>query len=287
MLKELLADALRGLSVRTCDDRADTGALFVSRPEGVEIESIEHLLPNPQRARTNAHHSTIASFVQYVAAHKRPNSAIYVAEELKPGQAIAVAIIDDHAPTSALDGVAGWGDFRATAFASVSPEYALLTQFDGKAFDQSEFARALRDIARFAVKPQAAELLEIVRSISLSTKGRFQSATDEASGSVNFAFEHKVSAQAGTETKRIKVPETFTFRMPILAGGEPVDILAEFFYRTPNEAGGEVKLGLRLANRRWDEAAAVEGVVEKLAGLALPIYRSKGGAAAGMTQAAK
>lgn len=284
MLQHLLSEALRGLAVSLIGQHTDGSPLFVSKPSGVEIENLEPFLPNPRRQRSNAGHSTIASFVDYVGRHKRPNSALYVAEDLKPGQAIAVAILDDHTSAGA-GGAAGWGDFRATSFASVSPEYALLTGFDGKVFNQSEFALSLRDISRFAVKPQAAELLELVRSISLSTKGRFQSATDEASGSVNFAFEHKVSAQAGTETKRIKVPETFTFRMPILAGGAPVDIVAEFFYRVQNEAGGEVRLGLRLANRRWDEAQAIEGVVATLAGLGLPIYRSKGYAASGADQA--
>jgi hypothetical protein len=41
-----------------------------------------------------------------------------------------------------------------------------------------------------------------------------------------------------------------------------------------------------LPNRVWDEAAAIDGVVEKLAGLGLPIYRSHGLAGNGAGQAA-
>lgn len=284
-MKGLLQSILRGLAVGLVGTHADGGSLFVSKPNGVEIEPIERFLPNPRRPRSGSHHATVESFMGFVMRHKRKNSAIYVAEELKPGQAIAVAILDDHTNTSNGDGTPGWGEFRATVFASVSPEYALLTAFDGKLFKQSDFALALRDIARFATKPQAADLIEIVRTINLTSKGRFQSVTDQFSGSVDFAFEHKVAANAGTETKKLKVPETFGFKMAILAGGAAVPIDAEFVYRTPAEAGGEVQLGLRLPNRKWDEAAAVEGVVAELAGLNLPIYRSRGAAAAGTDRA--
>jgi hypothetical protein len=290
-MEDLLKAILGAMSLRIVSGEGTNAVQFGVVPDSMNVVDVENFGDHPRRVRSHPQFSALESFEAYTARHKLASSSIYVAQDVAPGKPLATAIFDDHNTPGDGDRTFGsveaaWGDHRATLFASVSPEYAMLTAFDGKLFDQSEFALAIRQIARFATTPAAADILEITRSISLASKGAFNSFTEDQSGSVNFAYDLKVSATAGTQTKKVEVPATFGFRMAILAGAAPIEIDAEFVYRVPSNPGGEVKLGLRLPNRVWDEAAAIDGVVEKLAGLGLPIYRSHGLAGNGAGQAA-
>jgi adenine C2-methylase RlmN of 23S rRNA A2503 and tRNA A37 len=148
----------------------------------------------------------------------------------------------------------------------ISPAYALLNRFADKLMSQDEFTQHIRNVMRFITSIEHGEMLELLRTLNLTSSGAFKSIEDPISGSVDFAYDVQVQANAGTQEKRLTIPETITFNMPILHDGDAVDIKAELRYRVPKEEGNKkVQLGIALVNKVWDEFDQLEKLGAKVA----------------------
>ena len=132
--------------------------------------------------------------------------------------------------------------------------------------EQDVFARSMLNLARFCTSMWAADLLELAQKLTLTSKGAFRSINDDLSGSVSVAYDVQVSAKvdSGTTTKNIDVPSSISFNLPMLLGGSPVSINADLLYRIPDEAGGKIKLGIRLPDRVYVERDVLEALVAQL-----------------------
>jgi len=229
----------------------------IALPPNWRLEQAENMLPFPLRARAQIRLRSLGDFLAYVERYRCPSSIVFVNPEpgaVASGQTLATAIIDYHDPETHTEGTAGWCEHIAEFAPAPSPAYELLCQIDGKILPQEEFAQRLRDLARFCTSHAAADLLEIVGTLTLTSRGDYASITDDISGSVRLGYDIQVDARAGSATRSLEIPRTIHFGVPIFLGDEDTrDITAELLYRVPKQAGGQVQLGIRMPERRWLE----------------------------------
>lgn len=277
----LLAALMNALAQPQILDNA--GAEIAAVPPGWCIEGLEQFRETPDRITTTVALNGLPSFLGYVNRFKDHRSTIFITPnltQLQNGAVLATAHLDYHESTAdtgyaAEQGrhIPSWMDHTATLFARPSLPYAKLLALDGKMLDQPSFAQALEDIARFSSSHPAAELVEIARSISLTSKGDFKSFEDELSGSVDFRFDLAVRASAGTQERRLSVPSTIGFNITLIDGLQPAMIEVKFVYRVPDQPGGKVMLGIKIVDRVWiEEAAITEAAAMVAEGTGLPVY---------------
>lgn len=241
----------------------DPARAVAALPENFKLQDLEHYLPTPKRLKAHPHVTRIADFIEYVNRFKSGASAIFVASNVADaGGKLATAILDYHPALPAP--AASWCEHRVTLQLEPSPEYAMLCAIDGKLLPQAEFAQKLSDLARFVRSHPTAELLEVVRSMQLMTKGEFVSETDEQSGSRRFLFNVQVDAKAATKSgKSLDVPKTITLAARVY-GDEPSLVTAELLYRVPKAEGEQLHLGIRLPDRKWLERDVIDQVTASI-----------------------
>lgn len=246
---------------------AETAAPVAVVPGDFRLECLEELMPKPSRIRQSVRLHRSADFTAYVNCFKNSNSVIFIAPDLvlRDGAAIATALIDYHGRPSSFPNGASWNTHSAALVVEASPQYALLSSLDGKTMDQPEFAERVRDLARYCSSHDTATLLELVNTMNLTSRGNFASAEDHNSGSMRLVYDVQVQANAGTQEKKLEVPHTLEFTMPMLLDGAAVTITADLLFRVPRERGGKVQLGLRLPERRWQELETIEATAKALA----------------------
>lgn len=258
-IKTLLAQAI-GITVVQ-----DTGALapLAAVPDGVTLESLEQFQAAPNHIDGNTALHRYNDFTRYVNSFKLAGSRIFVQPDLTftRGGTLAKVYFDFPEP-----GKPSWSNHTAELVVTPSLEYKLLTSLAGKGLlPQAEFALALRDISRFCTSLSSADLVEIAQTLTLSSKGEFASIEDNFSGSVRFGYDVQVKATSdATARKNIEVPQSISFNLPVLLGGQPVDISAELIYRIPASKEDKVKLGIRLPDQQFVERAVLEDLVNSL-----------------------
>lgn len=244
---------------------------FAALPPSWQFHDLEKFRFAPHRVRETVRIPTFGSFVEYLAKYHLADSVVFVSPaltDLHGNTALATAVIDYHEPDKE-DGVDAimprWCAHTVEYRPVASPAYRLLCDLDGKLLAQDEFAQRLRDLARFCTSHAAADLLEVVRTLTLTSRGEFASLNDDISGSVRLAYDVQVDARAGSAQRTLEVPREIKFAVPVLLGDEtPTDIAAELLYRTPKQAGGAVQLGIRLPDRIWTENDLIDKVAKSI-----------------------
>lgn len=225
------------------------------------IQDTENLEEAPHAARATVILVGIKSFVAYVNKFKDDDSVLFLSPDVSSiGRgSLATAILDYHKPDAPR-----WGRHRVTLSAGPGKVYEKLIALDNKLLDQSEFSKHIEELAKFSLNVAPADLLEICRTLRLSSKGDFKSAEDDVTGSVDFVFNVAVSASAGSADQRLSVPQEIVFRAAPIDGMDDVEVAVKFIYRVPDQVGGKVQLGIKIIERTWLEKAAIEMVAEKL-----------------------
>ena len=229
-------------------------------PDGYKLADLEQFLAKPRRVREKVKLYNVADFVAYVMRFKTPQSTIFVTpnlDDVGAAKPLAIAVIDYHGdePT--------WNDHTASLIPTKSPAYEALVALDKEGLmAQDQFALRLRDLARFCASHPAAEILEIVSTMTLTSTGAFASLSDDASGSIRLGYDVQVSAQAGGAERKLTVPRSLTFSVPVFLGGDKSLVPADLLYRVPKQAGQPVQLGIRLPERRWLELELVRQVAD-------------------------
>lgn len=237
----------------------NTHADAVALPPGWKAESLEKFALTPARIEQRITTQRVVDFANYVNRYKEPHSLIVMAPSLSIGQPLAEAHIEYHERDTEIGvSMPHWNKHRAVYAPLASPAYQMLLDIDNKLFPQAEFATRIRDVARFVVQPAAADLLEVIRTLALTSKGEFASFDDDLTGSVQMRFDLQVSASAGTQQRKLDVPRELTFHVPLLLDSEPQTVRAELVYRIPRTKGDGVTLGIRLPERVWMEQALIE-----------------------------
>ena len=175
-LKELIA-AVLGLAAKPEIVVID-GREVLLRPDGWDLQGLEKYRQRPDRIENTITITGVDSFLSYVNRFKGAESSIFITPDLShlaSGATLATAIIDYHGgedtdQTGSGRQLADHQTHKVLLRGRPSIAYGKLLALDGKLLAQDEFARALEDIARFSSSHAAGDLLDIARTLSLTSK---------------------------------------------------------------------------------------------------------------------
>lgn len=99
-----------------------------------------------------------------------------------------------------------------------------------KPFTQEEFAEFIEDNRRDVTVPDGGTMMEIASRLEATVNVNFASATNLGNGQRQLRYEETVKAGIPT-AGNMEVPESFTIRIPVFFGEEPVSIEARLRFR--------------------------------------------------------
>ncbi|GAA5559315.1 hypothetical protein Asch03_03503 [Acinetobacter schindleri] len=211
-----------------------TGALpFVVVPEGSSVHEFPELLERPINLQQTVNLHTAKDFIAYVNRFSDPNSLIFV--DVLAGKIKAVLDYHEATPVSVYNSNANQRhcDHVANFFVQKTPEFSKIEKYSGNKFTQTEFALFLEDIMPHIAEPVAAELYEIVQTLSANTKVDFKSGIRTNNGEVTLTYNETIEATAGREGK-LTIPEVIQFGVQVHRGGNAYLLPARFRYRISN-----------------------------------------------------
>lgn len=269
-MEDLIKDVLGQIQGATILATDALKAPVVAIPDNLRLVSLEDFADTPTRITGNTNLYRFSDFVSHVNAFKTDSGRVFVAPNLAfdEGITLATAYLDYPAP-----GLPSWTTHTAQLKVSCSLPYKLITELDGLLMDQNLFAQKIKDVARYCLSMSQADLIELARTLTLSSKGNYASVEDDFSGSINLSYDVQVSAKSdATARQGVEVPREISFQMPVLQGGEDMTIVAELVYRTPKGAGEKVQMGIRLPDRKFVEREVLESTAVSIENMvSLPV----------------
>jgi uncharacterized protein YfdQ (DUF2303 family) len=151
-------------------------------PAGAGVAVLERLLDRPSGKRGAVEFFDVASFAEYLKAHKGDGTDVYV--DVVTGKFSAV--LDWHG--AGADGDPGWGQHRASLVPRPSRAWVAWTEANRRKFDQVAFAEFVEARIRDIAEPAGAALLELVQTFSDRRDVAFSSAVNLANGAVQLAY---------------------------------------------------------------------------------------------------
>ena len=198
-------------------DTPDGGKVLIV-PDTYRAHVVQPLEPPLPRIRQTVKFHDRDSFTAYVNRFKSPATTVFAEPGfLAGGVASITATLDDHTPAKA--------DYCAHV-ATYLPRYSDQWQRWHKAatapMKQAEFAEFVEEVRGDIVEPEAARLLDIVRTFKASKKVEFDSVVYQPNGDVTLAYDERTEqkGQSGAlpETMKIGIPVYFrgtTFAVPV------------------------------------------------------------------------
>ncbi|HCL3274237.1 TPA: DUF2303 family protein [Pseudomonas aeruginosa] len=198
-------------------------------PNGVEIESLEHLLPAPTRTRKQVTLLDAETFIAYVSRFSTAATAVFCNG---PEGRTFSAIIDYHQPEQPA-----WCDHVATYRCPTTVEWGNWKGHDRKRLDQAGFAEFIEDNVKDIVQPadqpsapSAADMLEISRTLEAKKNITFRQGTRLDNGQIQLTYNEEIDGRAGA-TGQLSIPEQFFIGVKPFLGGDAFLITARFRYR--------------------------------------------------------
>lgn len=235
-----------------------TNGALAAVPDGYKLQRIsEEFADRPTQLEEKITVFKPTDAIAYVNRFKNDYSFIELAPEPKNDGVAARITLDYHQP-----GANGqrFGHHVVQLKVRTSWQYKLLKALTGGKIPQPQFALALRDLAPYCISMAPADVLELVRSLNLTSSGKFQTYEDEFSGGVDFQYSVAVRASAGTAQRTITVPQQIEWELPVLIGGKVQKLVTDFIYAVPDGPEGKVTMGLRLNQ----EAELLQKLAEQL-----------------------
>lgn len=222
-LQSSVRDALAAGFAMSDPKRAEIGAdneiPFVVVPEGYEVADLERLCERPAHKRGSVTLRDAESFIAYFKLHQL-GSTIW--GTIDPPR--FVAVLDDHRRDEP-----GWREHTATYTCPISKEWAIWSRNSGKGCAQTEFAQFIEDNLPDVIEPEAAQILEISRSLTAKKKVDYTSAVRLANGEVQFIYQEEI--QGTTQKGQLQIPEEFVIAIPVFENGPRYKLTARLRYR--------------------------------------------------------
>lgn len=212
----------------------------------------DEFLAHPRRKTGLYSVTRVESFLDYLERHGNEQTEVFVHNDSRTVQ----ALLDGHGVTDA-----GHEEHKLNLAFPKSEEWKLWISRNGKAMTQREFAEFVEDNLIDIVDPDAATMLEIVSSLSATTKATFHSAHRLSDGSTEFEWTKETTAKAGNKAGRLDIPARFQIGIPVFRGDEPVPVEARFRYRITN---GDLVMSYHLDRPRDVEDRAFENNLDAL-----------------------
>ena len=189
-------------------DTPDGGKLVII-PKGYQVENVSPLeKPLPRIVQSVTFHDR-DSFVSYVNRYKSSATRLFAAPGfLDSGGAVVTAIIDYHEADTPAYGV-----HVATYRPRYSEQWKTWERAASAPMRQAEFAEFIEENRADVSAPEAAVLLDIIRTFKASRKIEFDSVVYQPNGDVKLAYEDKT--QQGTSV----LPEKMQLGIPVYFRG--------------------------------------------------------------------
>jgi uncharacterized protein YfdQ (DUF2303 family) len=185
------------------------GRPYLIIPSTHKVEDLERLLPIPTAKRGHPVFTRVASFVDYVNAHKSDATRIFLnGTQFK-------AVLDHHSATAP-----GWKAHSASYRMTHSPQWVIWSAGNKRPFKQSEFAEFIEENRQDVASPTGGELLDIVRELESVKDVTFKGALKQDNSLQRVEYEENTS----TRTKgNIELPTEIALLFPVYEGGRAVN----------------------------------------------------------------
>ena len=257
------ADAVAEIAQAACKPLAvEPGKIYWAQNGRGEMETLDLTgdayrseigLP-PLRTTGTFHFHQLDGFIDYINNHYHTEDRAEIWANCS--KSTITAVLDGHMRISRdewvkssedLGQAPGWGAHRAILEFQLTLAWQEWTAFAAKPHPQDEFANFLEDHLADVVEPDAADLLEIASSLSVTSGVHFKQATRLASGEVSFQYTEEHTASGGRQNQ-LKIPTAVTLALTPFEGGAAFRVPARFRYSLRDQ-----RLSLRLILDRPDQ----------------------------------
>jgi len=219
------------------------GSRLVIVPEGYKAHPVEAAMPFRAKASVTMHDRD--SFVGYLNRFKKEATRIFAEPGfLAGGQAKVVGVIDYHSPNAP-----DHGGHSATYAPRYSEQWVRWQNACKQPLRQAEFAEFIEEVRNDIVTPDAAQLLDIVRTFKASKRVEFDSVVYQPNGDVKLGYEERTEQKGTSGT----LPEQMTLGIPVYYRGTGYKVPVLVRYKVAN---GAVMFSLKLDRADIIEDAA-------------------------------
>ena len=221
------------------------GGKIIVIPEGYRAERVGPLeTPLPRIKQAVILHDR-DSFIAYLNRYKSEATRIFAEPGfLANGAARVVATMDYHQPNAA-----DYGVHVATYSPRYSDQWMRWHTAAKTPMKQAEFAEFIEETRADIVEPEAAKLLDIVRTFKASRKTEFDSVVYQPNGSVSLTYDDKTEQKGASGA----LPETMKLGIPVYFRGTPYAVPVFVRFKV---GGGAVQFALKIDRADVIEDAA-------------------------------
>lgn len=197
---------------------------FAFLPSGYTVQPLKQYLSHPERVAVHVTLLTAEDFIAYWGRFKSESSVVFGDER----NATYRAIVDFHA----ANGTPKWCDHVATYACPKSKEWEVWTAANGKRMAQAAFAEFIEDNYPDVVKPSHAEMIQVSTNLSAKKSVQFSQATRLDNGQSQLVYQEDVRGSVeSTKGGTMKVPDSFSLKLPVFLGGPSYQLEARLRYR--------------------------------------------------------
>lgn len=210
-------------------DHPELPAPYALIPAGVKLQDLEGLLPAPTRIRQAITILDADTFIAYVNRYASPATSVFCNG---PEGRTFTAVLDYHQPEHP-----SWGQHVATYCCPISIEWGRWKSADRKRMNQGDFAEFIEENVKDITAPSgiqgapnAADMLEISRTLEAKKNISFRQGTRLDNGQVQLTYNEQIDGRAG-EAGQLSIPEQFYIAVQPFLGGDAFCVPARFRYR--------------------------------------------------------
>lgn len=221
------------------------GGQAILVPEGYRAERYSPLEAPLPRIRQAVTLHDAASFIAYVNRYKTSETRLFAEPGfLANGQAHVVGVIDYHEPSAAKYGV-----HVVNYVPRYSDQWRFWSKLCAAPLKQVAFAEVIEEARADIRDPEAAHLLDIVRTFKANKKVDFDSVVYQPGGDVRLAYSEQTQQQGSSGV----LPEVMQLGIPVYFRGTVYAVPVFVRYRV---GGGAVEFQLKLDRSDVIEDAA-------------------------------
>lgn len=244
------------------------GTPFLLQPDGSgswKHTRLDDLRATPLRKQGTTNLHQLDSFVDYVNRHKLEGTQVVVDADYAANRIKFKAIINGNSPSDA-----GFGDHIVRFDPQTTVDWKNWTGMNGKKVNQMELATFLTDNISNIVEtnpaasqrkyPSAADMLEFVTNLEMTSTVRYRSGTKVQNGQVQFEYVE----EGNDQTKgKLQMFERFGIGVVPYAGGQGYFIEAFLRFRI-NRDSGQLTIWFDLHRPDQVLEAATKQTIEQL-----------------------
>lgn len=237
----ILDAAALALPTREIDGRS-----FALVPEGCKLLDLEALQSTPSR---KAGKTTVLTADAFAQAIKHQGVTESAAIYYDPTAGRFVAVLNDFKSDNF---VGAHRDHIVVYNAPQSIEWVTWKAHDKKQMSQEQFAQFIEDNLPDITQPEAADMLEISRSLEAKKKVDFSSAIRLSNGQHQIAYEEEI--QGSASKGRLEIPEIFKIAIPVMQGADRYAMDARLRFRIGNDKHLVMWFELIRPHKVWEHA---------------------------------